>query len=63
MIFWIPINQDFPRPEKWAMYREFAAARQPRSIGLDSTTFDSTRYINQLLANTRMQPLLQKQVY
>ena len=34
--------------------------RQPRSIGLDSTAFDSDRYLTQLLKSTRMQQLLQK---
>ena len=40
--------------------REQSAARQPRSIGLDSTTFDSSRYIDQLLGTTRLPALLQK---
>ena len=31
-----------------------------RSIGLDSTTFDSSRYIDQLLGSTRLPSLLQK---
>ena len=34
--------------------------RQPRAVGLDSTTFDSTRFIDQLLGTTRLQTLLQK---
>ena len=34
--------------------------RQPRSTGLDSTAFDSDRYLTQLLKSSRMQQLLQK---
>lgn len=40
-------------------FREQPAARQSR-IGLDSTAFDSERYIDQLLAQTRLPALLQK---
>ena len=40
--------------------REQPPSRQIRTIGLDSTTFDSNRYIDQLLGTTRLPSLLQK---